>query len=37
MMLGMLFFDVEGVEWSGYVMVDYGYLNVLLILDDKYK
>lgn len=32
---GMLLFDAEGVERSGYATVDNGYSNVLLTLDDK--
>lgn len=34
---GMLLFDAEGVERSGYATVDQGYSNVLLTLDDKKK
>lgn len=34
---GMLLFDAEGVERSGYVTADHGYSNVLLTLDDKHK
>jgi hypothetical protein len=36
-MSGMLLFDAEGVERSGYVTADHGYSNVLLTLDDKHK
>lgn len=36
-MSGMLLFDAEGVERSGYATVDHGYSNVLLTLDDKHK
>jgi hypothetical protein len=36
-MSGMLLFDAEGVERSGYATVDHGYSNVLLTLDDKNK
>ena len=36
-MSGMLLFDAEGVERSGYATVDHGYPNVLLTLDDKEK
>jgi len=32
---GMLLFDAEGVERSGYATADHGYSNVLLTLDDK--
>jgi len=32
---GILLFDVEGVERSGYATVDHGYSNVMLTLDDK--
>lgn len=34
-MSGMLLFDAQGVERSGYATVDKGYSNVLLTLDDK--
>ncbi len=34
-MSGMLLFDAEGQERSGYATVDHGYSNVLLTLDDK--
>jgi hypothetical protein len=34
---GMLLFDAEGVERSGYATVDHGYSNVLLTLDDKHR
>lgn len=34
-MSGVLLFDAEGVERSGYATVDQGYSNVLLTLDDK--
>lgn len=34
---GMLLFDAEGVERSGYATVDHGYSNVILTLDDKHK
>ncbi len=34
---GILLFDAEGVERSGYATVDHGYSNVLLTLDDKEK
>lgn len=34
---GMLLFDAEGVERSGYATVDQGYSNVLFTLDDKKK
>lgn len=34
---GILLFDAEGIERSGYVTVDRGYSNVLLTLDDKHK
>jgi hypothetical protein len=34
-MSGMLLFDAQGVERSGYATVDNGYSNVLLTLDDK--
>lgn len=34
---GVLLFDAEGVERSGYATVDHGYSNVLLTLDDKNK
>ena len=34
---GILLFDAEGVERSGYATVDHGYSNVLLTLDDKHK
>jgi hypothetical protein len=34
-MSGILLFDAEGVERSGYATVDSGYSNVLLTLDDK--
>ena len=34
-MSGMLLFDAQGVERSGYATVDHGYSNVLLTLDDK--
>lgn len=34
---GMLLFDAEGVERSGYATVDSGYSNVLLTLDEKNK
>lgn len=36
-MSGMLLFDAEGIERSGYATVDQGYSNVLLTLDDKHK
>lgn len=36
-MSGLLLFDAEGVERSGYATVDHGYSNVLLTLDDKRK
>ncbi len=36
-MSGILLFDAEGVERSGYATVDHGYSNVLLTLDDKNK
>ena len=36
-MSGMLLFDAEGVERSGYATVDHGYSNVLLTLDDKHR
>ena len=36
-MSGMLLFDAEGVERSGYATSDHGYSNVLLTLDDKHK
>lgn len=36
-MSGMLLFDAEGVERSGYATVDRGYSNVLLTLDDKHR
>lgn len=32
---GILLFDAEGIERSGYATVDSGYSNVLLTLDDK--
>jgi len=34
-MSGILLFDAEGQERSGYATVDHGYSNVLLTLDDK--
>lgn len=34
---GMLLFDAEGVERSGYATADHGYSNVMLTLDDKHK
>lgn len=34
---GILLFDAEGVERSGYASVDHGYSNVMLTLDDKNK
>lgn len=34
-MSGILLFDADGVERSGYATVDNGYSNVLLTLDDK--
>src|SRR5205085_2415150 len=36
-MSGMLLFDAQGVERSGYATVDNGYSNVLLTLDDKHR
>jgi hypothetical protein len=36
-MSGMLLFDAEGVERSGYATVDHGYSNVLLTLDGKHE
>lgn len=36
-MSGILLFDAEGAERSGYATVDHGYSNVLLTLDDKNK
>jgi len=36
-MSGMLLFDAEGVERSGYATVDHGYSNVLLTWDNKNK
>lgn len=36
-MSGVLLYDAEGVERSGYATVDHGYSNVLLTLDDKQK
>ncbi|USU04257.1 hypothetical protein NF699_14580 [Sphingomonadaceae bacterium OTU29LAMAA1] len=36
-MSGVLLFDAEGVERSGYATVDHGYSNVLLTLDEKNK
>jgi len=36
-MSGILLYDAEGVERSGYATVDRGYSNVLLTLDDKHK
>ena len=36
-MSGVLLFDAEGIERSGYATVDHGYSNVLLTLDDKKK
>lgn len=34
---GMLLFDADGVERSGYATSDRGYSNVLLTLDDKHQ
>ena len=34
---GILLFDAEGNERSGYATVDHGYSNVMLTLDDKNK
>ncbi len=34
---GILLFDAEGVERSGYATVDQGYSNVMLTLDDKHR
>ena len=36
-MSGILLYDAEGVERSGYATVDRGYSNVLLTLDDKHR
>lgn len=36
-MSGILLFDAEGNERSGYATVDHGYSNVLLTLDDQTK